>query len=102
MNGTRAATSRGMDKVYHVRWVSSGWRVCDEHATVSEPRYSQADAVMHAKELARRDGSAQIVVHDELGTVVSEFFYQREERKALDYDDAPPSLAATHADKRTG
>ena len=92
-----------MDNVYHVRWFGSFWQVCDGGGrTVSEPRFAQADAVMHAKELAKRDGVAQIVVHDEAGSVVSEFFYEREEREALAYDDAPPTMAATHADKRTG
>ena len=56
---------------------------------------TQAEAVMHAKQLARRDGSAQIIVHDEAGTVLSEFFYQRAERTALAYDDSSPSLAAS-------
>ena len=91
-----------MDKVYHVRWISSGWHVCDKNdCTLSEPTYTQAAAVMRAKELARRDGSAQIIVHDEAGSVVSEFFYEREEREALAYDNAPPTMAATHADKRS-
>ncbi len=57
---------------------------------------SQADAVAHAKELARRDGSGQIVVYNESGTVLSEFFYQREERSSLAYDDNVPTMAASH------
>ena len=85
-----------MDGVYHVRWMGTGWEVQDRSGkSVSEPRMAQADAVVHAKELARRDGSAQIIVHDQTGTVVSEFFYQRAERGALAYDDASPSLAAS-------
>ena len=91
-----------MANVYHVRWFGSGWQVCDQDdRTLSESRYSQADAVIRAKELARRDGSAQIVVHDEAGSVVSEFVYEREEREALAYDDAPPTMAASHPAKRT-
>jgi hypothetical protein len=90
-----------MDNVYHVRWFGSGWRVCDEqdHA-LTEPTLAQADAVVHAKDLARRDGSAQIVVHDEAGSVVSEFFYQRAEREALAYDATNPSLAASRPARR--
>ena len=85
-----------MDAVFHVRWMGSGWEVLDRaNKSLSEPRMAQADAVMHAKELARREGSGQIIVHDMAGTVVSEFFYQRAERSALAYDDASPSLAAS-------
>jgi hypothetical protein len=92
-----------MDAVYHVRWMGSAWEVLDRRGrTVSEPRMAQADAVMHAKQLAKRDGSAQIIVHDMAGTVVSEFIYQRGERAALAYDDAPPSLAASHPAHKRG
>ncbi len=92
-----------MDNVYHVRWLGSGWQVCDQNdRLLSEPTLAQADAVVHAKELARRDGSAQIVVHNEAGTVVSEFFYQRNDRQALAYDDTNPSLAASHPARRNG
>jgi hypothetical protein len=41
---------------------------------------NQADAVVHAKELARRTGGAYIVVSDERGALASEFFYQGEQR----------------------
>jgi len=85
-----------MEGAYHVRWMGSGWDVQDRAGkSLSEPRMAQADAVMHAKQLAKRDGSAQIIVHDMTGTVVSEFFYQRGERAALAYDDSSPSLAAS-------
>jgi hypothetical protein len=90
-----------MSNVYHVRWYGSGWQVRDQHdRTLSRPSYCQADGVIRAKELARHDGSAEIVVHDERGTVTSDFFYGTEEREALAYDDAPPTMAATHADRR--
>jgi hypothetical protein len=85
-----------MDGVYHVRWMGSGWEVQNRTGkSVSEPRMTQADAVVHAKELARREGAAQIIVHDRNGTVLSEFFYQRGERDALAYDDSSPSFAAS-------
>jgi len=90
-----------MDAVFHVRWMGSGWEVQDRAGkTLSEPQMAQADAVMHAKELARRDGSGQIIVHDMAGTVVSEFIYQRAERSALAYDDASPSLAASRPERK--
>jgi hypothetical protein len=84
--------------VYRVRSADGGWDVFDrgEHR-VSERMRTQADAVAHAKELARRDGSAQIIVYDAHGGVASEFFYQREERPALAYDDSARSTAASHA-----
>lgn len=81
--------------------MGTGWEVQNrDGATLSEPRMAQADAVMHAKELARRDGSGQIIVHDMAGTVVSEFFYQRGERSALAYDDSTPSLAASRPERK--
>jgi hypothetical protein len=84
--------------VYSVRSVDGGWEVIDrdEHR-VSDRMRVQADAVAHAKELARRDGSAQIIVHDEDDKVMSEFIYQREERPSLAYDDSTPMTAASHA-----
>ena len=90
-----------MDNVYHVRWLGSGWQVCDrDDRVLSDPMQVQADAVVHAKELARRDGSAQIIVHDQAGSVLSEFFYQHNERGALAYDDTNPSLAASRPARR--
>jgi hypothetical protein len=84
--------------VYHVHSIDGGWGVFDRrNRSVSEIMRTQADAVVHAKELARRDGSAQIVVHDAHGKVASEFFYQREERASLAYDDSAPTAAASHA-----
>lgn len=84
--------------VYRVRSVDGSWRVFDrDERSVSGLITTQADAVVHAKELARRDGSAHIVVCDTKGNVASEFFYQREERPALAYDDSSPMNAASHA-----
>jgi hypothetical protein len=84
--------------VYSVRSIGAGWEVFDrEDRSVSERMRSQSDAVGHAKELARRDGSAQLVVYDVHGKIASEFFYQREERPSLAYDDSTPMTAASHA-----
>jgi hypothetical protein len=84
--------------IYRVRCVDGGWEVFDrDERSVSEMMRTQADAVVHAKELARRDGSAQILVYDAHGKVASEFFYQRDERAALAYDDSAPMAAASHA-----
>ncbi|HTQ48268.1 MAG TPA: DUF2188 domain-containing protein [Polyangiaceae bacterium] len=85
-------------RVYRVRSVDGGWEVFDrDDHRASERMRAQADAVAHAKELARRDGSAQIIVYDPDGKVVSEFFYQRDERPALAYDDSTRTTAASHA-----
>jgi Uncharacterized protein conserved in bacteria (DUF2188) len=84
--------------VYRVRSVNGDWEVFDRSGRhVSERMRTQADAVAHSKELARRDGSAQIIVYDEHDKLASEFFYQREERASLAYDDTPPTTAASHA-----
>ena len=93
-----------MNPVYHVTWIGSGWAVQDrKSATISIPYATQGDAVVHAKECAVRDGSAQIIVHYKEGGVSSEFFYGREQRPALAFDDSSSkSLAAsrtTHARK---
>ncbi len=86
----------GDDPVYRVRPIDGGWEVFDRHDhCVSERMFTQGDAVGHAKELARHDGSAQIIVYGDRGKVQSEFFYQREERASLGYDDSVPSVAAT-------
>lgn len=83
--------------VYRVRSSDGGWEVVDRSdRRVSDRMSGQADAVVHAKELARRDGSAQIVVYGQDGHIASEFFYQREERPSLAYDDSTPSAAASH------
>jgi len=85
-------------RVYRVRSADGGWEVFDrDDHSASERMRTQADAVAHAKELARRDGSAQIIVYDPDGNVVSEFFYQRDERPALAYDDSARTTAASHA-----
>ena len=84
--------------VYRVRSVDGAWEVIDRaEMRVSERMRALADAVAHAKELARRDGSAQILVYDDRGKLISEFFYQREERSSLAYDDSARTMAATHA-----
>jgi hypothetical protein len=84
--------------IYRVRSADGGWEVFDrDDHSASERMRTQADAVAHAKELARRDGSAQIIVYDPQGNVVSEFFYQRDERPALAYDDSTRTTAASHA-----
>jgi hypothetical protein len=84
--------------VYRVRSADGGWAVFDREENIASERMrTQADAVAHAKELARRDGSAQIIVYDAHGGIASEFFYQREERPALAYDDSARTTAASHA-----
>ena len=66
-----------------------------------EPFRTPADAVIHAKELARREPQgAQISVYDDAGTRVSEFFYQRDERGSLDWDNSVRSMAASRPARR--
>jgi hypothetical protein len=85
------------DEAFHVRLVGSSWRVIDgggrQHG---EPLRTRGDAVGHAKELARRAGLAQVLVYGDSGKLESEFFYGRDERRALARDDGVSSLAATH------
>jgi CBS domain-containing protein len=92
--------------VYRVKSVNGGWEVFDRDGRrVSEMLRAQSDGVGHAKALARRDGSAQIIVHHQDGSIASEFFYQRDERSALSIDDTIPTLAASqpaHARRRSG
>lgn len=83
--------------VYRVRNLDGDWMVFDrEDRPASDRMLTQTDAVAHAKELARRDGIAQVIVYDLEGRVMSEFFYEREERPALEYDDSSPQMAAAH------
>ncbi|HEX8795032.1 MAG TPA: DUF2188 domain-containing protein [Polyangiaceae bacterium] len=89
--------------VYRVRSADGGWLVYDrENRPVSDRLRTQTDAVVRAKELARRDGIGQIIVHDLDGRVMSEFFYERAERPALEYDDSSPFTAASHATSAGG
>jgi hypothetical protein len=93
----RPKTTPEHGPVYSVRSIDGGWEVFDrEGRRASDRMRVQADAVAHAKELARRDGSAQVIVHDEHGKVMSEFIYQREERPSLAYDNSTPMTAASH------
>lgn len=88
--------------MYRVRPWAGGWGVfLDDENVAVDPLRTSADAVAHAKELAKRspDG-AQIGVYDETGALVSEFFYQREERGALERDDTVPSMAASRPARR--
>jgi hypothetical protein len=90
-------TPENLARAYRVRSVGGGWEVFDDAGrSLSERMRTQADAVAHSKELARRDGSAQVLVYDEHGKLASEFFYQREERRSLAYDDSTPTAAAAH------
>ena len=89
--------------VYRVRNIDGDWAVFDrDDRAVSDRMRTQTDAVVHAKELARRDGIGQIVVYDLDGQVMSEFFYERAERAALKYDDSSPFIAASHATSAAG
>jgi len=82
--------------VYHVRSTNGGWAVFDTGGhRLTELQRTQGDGVVHAKERARRDGNAQIIVHHEDGSIASEFIYQTEERSSLAFDDSVRSLAAS-------
>jgi CBS domain-containing protein len=82
--------------VYRVKSIDGGWEVYDRDGNAaSEMFMTQSDAVVHAKELAHRDGSAQIIVHAQDGSIVSEFFYQRDERSSLSFDDSLRAFAAS-------
>lgn len=88
-------------KVYHVYYTGGCWEVLDRMGQpVSSPVMTQVDAVIHAKELARRDGGGQIIAHREDGTVASEFIYQPEERRSLERDDSVRSFAASKPERR--
>jgi hypothetical protein len=92
-------------KFYRVRRTWTGlWGVYEDDSdelAARDPFRTRADAVIHAKELARREGSgAQILVYGEDGMLDSEFFYGPEERDALAGDDEPPSFAASRPASR--
>lgn len=92
-----------MDPVYRIRPWAGGWGVfTNGDVSAVEPFRTPADAVIHAKELARRErGGAQIIVYDERGLLLSEFFYQPQERSSLDRDDEIRSLAASRPARRS-
>lgn len=84
------------DEAFHIRSLDGGWGVFTRTGKlVSESLRARADAVVHAKELARRAGIAQILVYGEDGKLDSEFFYGRDERGALAGDDSVSSMAAS-------
>lgn len=86
------------DDFYRVKPWAEGWGVFaneGDEPRMTEALRTRADAVVHAKELARRNGGAQVLVYDERGKVASEFYYQPDERPALAEDDSVPSLAAS-------
>jgi hypothetical protein len=85
------------EKVYRVRTWAGGWGVFDDGTKEAvEPFRTQGDAVAHAKELARHSGrGAQILVYATDDKLVSEFFYQHDERASLRGDDAIASIAAS-------
>lgn len=75
--------------LYRVIHIDGGWTVVDHSgARVTGLLQTPGDGVVRAKELAMRDGSAQIVVEDGNGRVVSDFMHQREERPSLHDDDS--------------
>jgi hypothetical protein len=95
MKSSQTEAERG--PAYRIQSVGGGWGVFDHLGrSVSERMGTQADAVAHSKELARGSGSAQIIVYDEHGKLVSEFFYQRDERPSLDFDNDTRTRAASH------
>ncbi len=84
------------DKSFHIRSSDGGWAVfTPSGASVSETLRTRADAVIHAKQLAQREGMAQILIYGEDGSLESEFFYGRDERRSLATDDSVSSLAAS-------
>jgi acetoin utilization protein AcuB len=87
---------------YAVRPWAGGWGVFSGDANaVVEPYRTAADAVVHAKELAKRSAAgAHVRVYDDEGMLVSELFYQRDERPALERDGAIPSIAASRPARR--
>jgi hypothetical protein len=107
------------DRMYRVRPWAGGWGVfvvepsgtkpspagrgvppTERNVTV-DPLRTAADAVAHAKQLAKRvPGGAQISVYDEDDALLSEFFYQPAERASLERDDEIPSMAASRPSRR--
>jgi hypothetical protein len=83
--------------IYQVRAWAGGWGVFEDgQASAVEPLRTQGDAVLHAKQLAAHSRDAtQIAVYAEDGRLVSEFFYQRDERSSLRGTDDVPSVAAS-------
>jgi Uncharacterized protein conserved in bacteria (DUF2188) len=83
--------------IYRVEPWAGGWGVFEDgKKKVVEPLRTQGDAVLHAKELAGRSrGGSQIAVYAEDGRLISEFFYQQDERSALRGTDDVPSMAAS-------
>lgn len=74
--------------LYRVIYADGGWTVVDHQGKrLSVLLDTTGDAVARAKDLAVRAGSAQIVVCDRDGKVVSDFMHQREERPSLRGDD---------------
>jgi hypothetical protein len=91
------------DEAFHVRSLGGSWGVFTRAGkSVSEPMPTRADAVIHAKQLARRAGMAQVLIYSESGTLDSEFFYGRDERTALAGDDSVGSLAASRPEVASG
>jgi hypothetical protein len=83
--------------IYRIRPWAGGWGVFEDGQTsAAEPLRTQGDAVLHAKELAAhsREGM-QIAVYAEDGRLVSEFFYQHDERSGLRGTGEIPSIAAS-------
>jgi hypothetical protein len=68
------------DPVYRIRPWAGGWGVfVDGETAAVEPLRTAADAVIHAKQLARNSGgAAQILVYGEDGSLMSDFFYERD------------------------
>jgi hypothetical protein len=93
-----------MEPVYLVRPWAGGWGVftLEEKANLTvDPLPTAADAVAHAKTLAKRlPRGAHIRVHEESGHLLSEFFYQHDERPSLERDDETPSMAASRPARR--
>jgi hypothetical protein len=68
------------EPVYRIRPWGGGWGVFTDGETAAvEPLRTAADAVIHAKQLARKtEHGAQILVYGEDGSLMSDFFYERD------------------------
>jgi hypothetical protein len=90
-------------RVYRIQPWAGGWGVFeDSRVDAVEPFRTQGDAVVHAKELASgSDEGAQVIVQGEDGRILSEFFYQRDEREGLRAAATVPTVAASAPAKAT-
>jgi len=66
-----------MRPLFQVKYADRSWHVVDRNGeSTCEPVSAQIDAVLRAKALARREGSAEIVVYGERNDVLGRFSYE--------------------------